>query len=114
MDAPRPRSPRSPFLLVALAVLAPACASLKFERTSPHGGTFRSSAWALNLFGQDYPNDALLIARGNAADAERPNMVVTHELVVPKLPRFDWILDLLMIRYARIEGTWGNAEDPTR
>jgi len=108
----RTRSPRplSRWTLVLLLALAPGCASLKFERTNPQGGTFRSSAWALTFLGQDYPNDALLIARGNAADAERPNMIVKRELMVPKLPRFDWIFDLLMIRYARIEGTWGEAD----
>lgn len=84
------------------------CASVSFERKTETSGTFKSSGWALTLFAVDIPKGALQIARENASDANLANTVVEEATVVPYLGRwFDWILDIVGIRYARVTGTWG-------
>lgn len=97
--------------LTIVLVSASSCASLDVDRTSPNGGTFRSSALSFTFLSLDFPAPALSTARANAADTGRPELVVEHESVIPYLGRFDWILDILSIRYARIRGTWGETEE---
>lgn len=49
----------------------------------------------------------MAMARENASDSNLPNLVVTDSSQVPYLGRFDWILDIISFRWARVEGTWG-------
>jgi len=93
--------------LAALALWSASCASLEFRRDSETSGTFRSSGWAFTILSLDIPKTAEQIARENASDANMPNLQITDVLVAPYLGGFDWILDILSIRYCRIEGTWG-------
>lgn len=113
MTRPAPRLAR--ILLAASLLVAPflatGCASLDFDRTAPNAGRFESSAWSLTFFGYDFPTHALLAARANASDAGQPNTIVTYERVLPHLGPFDWILDILSIRWAKVEGTWGYEEE---
>jgi len=94
-------------LLPVLLCLAAGCSSLKFERTSESSGTFVSKGVALTVFSIDIPKSALNIARENASDANLPNMEVSEAVVTPHLGWFDWLFDIIGIRRARIEGTWG-------
>ena len=91
----------------ALLFVVSSCASVSFERDTPTSGTFRSTAWAFTVGGFDFPSPAVLIARGNASDSGLANLEVTSENVMPYLGRFDWLLDLIMIRRAEVRGTWG-------
>ncbi len=90
---------------VALA----SCASLEFRRDTQTSGTFTSSGWAMTLFSADIPKTAEQIARENASDANMANTQITDIYVVPYLGPLDWLLDILSVRYCRIEGTWGFA-----
>jgi hypothetical protein len=94
-------------LVPALLCSASGCSSVKFERTSESAGTFVSTGVALTLFSIDIPKSALNIARENASDANLSNMEVSEAVVTPHLGWFDWLLDIVGIRRARIEGTWG-------
>ena len=96
-------------LVLCAGLLGPAasCASVRFERDTPTSGTFHSTAWAFTLAGFDFPSPAVLIARGNASESGLPNLEVRNESVQPYLGRFDWLLDLIMIRRASVRGTWG-------
>lgn len=94
-------------LVPVLLCLTAGCSSLKFERSSESAGTFVSKGVALTLFSIDIPKSALNIARENASDANLPNMEVSEAVVTPYLGWFDWLLDIVGIRRARIEGTWG-------
>ena len=101
------RSLATIILVPALLCLTAGCSSLKFERTSESAGTFVSKGVALTLFSIDIPKSAINIARENASDANLPNMEVSEAVVTPYLGWFDWLLDIVGIRRARIEGTWG-------
>jgi hypothetical protein len=93
---------------LCIAISLPACADLTFERKTETSGTFTSTGWALTLFAVDIPKGALQIARENASDANLANTVVEEVKVTPYLGRwFDWILDIVGVRYARVSGTWG-------
>jgi hypothetical protein len=94
-------------LVPALLCVASGCSSVKFERTSEGAGTFVSTGVALTLFSIDIPKSALNIARENASDANLSNMEVSEAVVTPHFGWFDWVLDIIGIRRARIEGTWG-------
>ncbi len=89
-----------------LLVLA-SCANLSFQRDTATSGTFESSGFAVTLISFDLPKGAMQIARENASDANLPNMIVTDTEVFPYLGWFDWILDVVGARYARVRGTWG-------
>jgi len=94
--------------VVVGVLLLSSCASVRFQRTSTTTGTFSSSATAFTLFSIDFPAPALSIARGNAADSGRPNLIVEHERVLPYLGWFDWLLDIVGVRWATVSGTWGD------
>lgn len=100
---------RAPVLAACLAVasLAAGCASLEFRRDTQTSGTFTSRGWSFTILSFDIPKTAEQIARENASDANLANTQVTDVLVVPWLGPFDWLLDILGIRYCRIDGTWG-------
>ena len=50
-----------------------------------------------------------MIARENASDANLANMVVQETTVFPYLGPFDFLFDIIGIRFARVTGTWGFA-----
>lgn len=120
--APRDRSTasrvahgtRAAAALAALAALGglASCSSLEFRRETTTSGTFTSTGTALTILSWDLPKSAVLIARENANDARQPNLEVTSERVFPDLGWFNWVLDIVGIRYARITGTWGFADRP--
>lgn len=93
--------------LPAVLCLFSACSSVTFERTSQSAGTFVSTGVAFTFFSIDIPKSAINIARENASDANLSNMEVSEAVVTPHLGWFDWMLDIIGIRRARIEGTWG-------
>ena len=89
------------------ALLLTACADLEFERDSETSGTFVSTGTSVTILSWDLPKDAMNIARENASDARQPNMVVEYARLWPTLGRFDWLLDIFSVRFAKITGTWG-------
>ena len=104
------RSSRTPWLAGALAaaILALAsCASVSFSRETQTSGTFESTGFAFTILSIDVPKGALDIARENAADANLAHMVVREVTVIPNLGWFDWLLDIIGFRWAKVQGTWG-------
>lgn len=94
-------------LVCLAALLAASCASLEFDRDSATSGTFTSKGLALTVASIDIPKPAIDIARENASDAKLQNMQVNKVVVFPYLGWFDWLLDIVGVRYAKISGTWG-------
>lgn len=90
-------------MLLALS----SCGSLSVKRRTETSGTFHSSGWAFTIFSVDIPKGALQIARENASDTNLANLTVEDVLVIPYLGSFDWLLDIISVRYARVSGTWG-------
>lgn len=93
----------------ALALPLWACGSIELRRDTLTSGRFESSGVALTVLSRDLPKPAVDIARENARDARLPNMQVEEVRVRPNLGGFDWLLDILGLRFARIRGTWGTA-----
>jgi hypothetical protein len=56
------------------------------------------------------PKSAMLIASENVADQGLPNVVI-EEISVTDWGWFDWVLDIIGVRTARIAGTWGYIEE---
>jgi len=101
-----------PLLLLAALSLA-SCASLDITRDTQTSGRFESTGTAFTILSIDLPKPALNIARDNAADARLTNMQVTDIVRRPDLGSWDWLLDILGVRFVRIEGTWGfTGEEP--
>jgi hypothetical protein len=96
-------------LLVLASFVNLSCANLTFKRDTVTSGTFESTALAFTLISFDLPKGAMLIARENVSDANLANMVVTETKVVPYLGPFDFLLDIIGVRWARVKGTWGAA-----
>ena len=111
-----PRAARSAVLAAAATAILlsglTGCGSIGFERTSETSGTFHATGMAFTIFSIDLPKGAQLIARENASDANLPNMEVMNTTVFPYLGPFDWILDIISLRWAKVEGTWGYAPRP--
>jgi hypothetical protein len=105
----KPRSFR--FLLLASCLtgtlLLSSCAGLSFQRATETSGTFTATGMNLTFLTWDFPKRAIDIARENASDANLANMEVTETFQTPHLGWFNWILEILSIRYARLSGTWG-------
>jgi hypothetical protein len=101
---------RASALALLALVFTPACASLEFKRVTPTSGTFRSTGTAFTFFSIDLPREAMQIARENAVDAGQANLVILHSRVTPDLGWWNWLLDIISVRYAELEGTWGHAE----
>jgi len=114
MQSARRTQPRATHWLSALAcaVLISACSNLSFQRDTDTSGRFTSSGFAVTFLSFDLPKGALMIARENASDANIANMVVLESTVFPYLGPFDWVLDILGMRWAKITGTWGLAPKP--
>ena len=97
---------------VLLGLLASSCASLSFEPVDGGRGTFESRALAFTFLGRDYPQSAILLARANASDSGLPAMEVEKERIFPYFWKFDFLLDVLSLRYASVSGSYGPAEKP--
>jgi hypothetical protein len=94
-------------VVVLLVAGLSACGSVSFKRRTETSGTFRSTGWSFTIFSVDIPKGALQIARENASDANLANTSVEEVRVVPYFGPLDWLLDIISVRYARVEGTWG-------
>ena len=101
------RSCSALLLAVSLGSGLVSCASLEFEQDTQTSGTFVSKGMAFTILAVDIPKTAEQIARENAADANMPNTIVQEATIFPYLGWFDWLLDVIGIRWARIKGTWG-------
>jgi hypothetical protein len=101
------RATRQFALATLLCACASACASIEFTRETQTSGRFVSKGVAFTIAAIDIPRPAILIARDNAVDARLTNMQVTSSSVTPDLGWWDWLADIIGIRWARIEGTWG-------
>ncbi len=94
--------------LVLGLLLCTACSGLKVSRATQTSGTFESKGVNLNLLWYEIPQSALDIARENAANSRLTNIQVTDAIVYPHWgPWFDWLYQLVGVRFAKIEGTWG-------
>lgn len=80
---------------------------MEFQRTTESSGTFKASGTSFTIFGVDIPRSALNQARENASDAGLHNMEVTDSSLWPYLGWMDWIFEIISVRHATIEGTWG-------
>lgn len=105
---PHVRCSASAFAALALCTWGlTGCANLAFTRDTPTSGQFRSTGFAFTILSWDLPKGARLIAQENASDANLPNTVVERDTVFPYLGPVDWLFDIIGVRYAVIEGTWG-------
>lgn len=100
-----PRTTLAAALVCALTLSS--CAGLSFQRETETSGTFEATGWNLTFFTWDFPKRAIDIARENASDANLANMQVTETYQSPHLGWFNWLLEILSVRYARLRGTWG-------
>lgn len=109
MPSPAIRRPLAVRLFTGalLAVSLSACASVKFERDTMTSGTFTSTGVAFTFLSIDMPKQAIDIARENVSDARQPNTEITEAGVWPYLGWFDWALDIIGVRWAKVSGTWG-------
>jgi len=98
---------RRAFAALALCLALAACSSIHVERTTKTSGSFRSRAWAFTLLSWDMPQTALGRARENAADTRLVNMHVDMVRVTPDWGWWNWLFDIVSVRVATIEGTWG-------
>jgi hypothetical protein len=92
---------------IVLCVALAACNSIRVDRTTKTSGTFRSRAWAFTILSWDLPQTALGHARENAADTRLVNMQISRVRVTPDWGWWNWIFDIISVRVATIEGTWG-------
>jgi hypothetical protein len=92
---------------LAVATSLSSCASVEFTRETATSGTFVSTGVGFTFFSIDMPKSAIDIARENASDARQPNTQITEAGVWPYLGWFDWLLDIVGVRYAKVSGTWG-------
>ena len=111
--ARRPNPCRLCAQAAALAALAFASscntfwADLELERRTETSGTFESSGWNLTLLSFDLPRVARQSALDNVADARLDNVDVIETTEWPYLGPFDWLLDIIGVRFATVKGTWG-------
>ena len=80
---------------------------MEFVRSSETHGEFYGNGLAFTIFSIDIPKRAIDIARENLSDARQPNMRIEDTFVFPYLGPFDWLLDIISVRFASISGTWG-------
>ena len=98
-------------LLLVVLIVTTSCSSMSFTRESETHGKFYANGISITLLSIDLPRAALDIARENLSDARQPNMRIEEETVFPYLGWFDWIFDIVGIRYGSISGTWGFPPD---
>lgn len=97
-------------LALFLPLVLCACAHLEVEPEDDGSGTFYSSAMSFTFLGRDFPQSAMLLARANASDSQLPNLIVNEERIFPYFWRFDFLLDILSVRWASVRGTYGPAD----
>ncbi len=103
----RPRqAPAALAALLCATLGAASCASLSVKRDTATSGTFNSSARSFTILSYAIPRPSIQIAHENIADAGLPN---THATRVTHTDWgwFDWLLEIISIRSARVKGTWG-------
>lgn len=83
------------------------CGTLSIERETETSGRFKSTGWAVTLISFDIPKSSKDIARENASDSRLTNLRIDSNETVPYLGWFDWLLDIVGVRYTKITGTWG-------
>lgn len=93
--------------IAAASLLLASCASVSLDRRTQTSGTFKSTGIAVTILGWDLPKRAIDIARDNASDTGLTNMQVEHATVRPYWGWFDWIFDIIGVRFASVSGTWG-------
>ena len=103
----RPGSPRKGLLACALLLTLSSCAQLTVQRDTETSGTFTSSARSITFLSWEIPRSAIQIAHENAADAGLPNIEATS-VKATDWGWFDWILEIVGTRSARVTGTWGH------
>ena len=101
-----PNAPWGITLVLAATLGLGSCASLSVKRDTATSGTFNSSARSFTILSYSIPRQAIQIAHENIADAGLPN---THATRVTHTDWgwFDWLLEIISIRSARVKGTWG-------
>lgn len=104
--SPRLRSVR---VLAAACLLfaCASCSSLSFQRETETSGTYRATGWSFTFLTWDFPKQAIDIVRENVSDANLANMEVTQTVKAPDLGWFNWLLEIISVRYAKLSGTWG-------
>lgn len=102
-----PRRFAGALALVLLAAGTPGCASIEVTRTTQTSGRFESKATSFMILWFDIPAAALDIARDNAADARLSKTVVVEAYERPHFGWFDWVYQILGVRWATVSGTWG-------
>lgn len=107
MNAPRRHAWMLAALALPVALGSGACASVRFDRRTETSGTFESTGWAFTIGKIDLPGPALQIAYENASDSNLANMRVEQTVITPDWGYWNWILDIISVRRARIRGTWG-------
>lgn len=95
--------------LVGLLALA-SCAQLSIRRDTETSGTFTSTGRSFTFLSWEMPRTAIQIAHENAADAGLPNIQATS-VRATDWGWFDWILEIIGTRSARVTGTWGYRGD---
>ena len=84
---------------------------MSFSRQSETHGEFYANGISITVLGIDLPRSAIDIARENLSDARQPNMRIEDETIFPNLGWFNWILEIVSIRFGSISGTWGFPPD---
>lgn len=103
----RPGASRKGLLACALLLTLSSCAQLSVQRDTETSGTFTSSARSITILSWEIPRSAIQIAHENAADAGLPNIEATS-VTATDWGWFDWILEIVSTRSARVTGTWGH------
>ena len=99
--------PAHALLLVAPLLGAASCASIEITRDTQTSGKFVSTGVAFTILSIDIPRPALNIARDNASDARLTNVQVRDVKTTPDWGWWDWVLDIISVRWVRVRGTWG-------
>lgn len=108
--APRVRTSSACRLLLATGLMVctlASCSSLEFTRETRTSGRFRATGLSFTILSIDLPKAALDIARENVSDSRATNLQVEKVKVRPDIGWFNWLLDIISVRRAVIEGTWG-------
>ncbi len=99
-------SKRQGLLACALLLTLSSCAQLSIRRDTETSGTFTSTGRSITFLSWEMPRPAIQIAQENAADASLPNIEATS-VEATDWGWFDWILEIISTRSARVTGTWG-------
>lgn len=94
-------------VLGAVALMAiSSCASMSIKRDTETSGTFSSSGRSFTILSWEIPRAATQIAHENIADTGLPNVQATR-VRSTDWGWFDWLLEIISVRSARVSGTWG-------